>query len=137
MAVVTPVLLVLALISYNVAMFACAVARFDRVAPDVVVAHGVSPAGEEGLDMPDAVRTALERAMEGHDVEIEVEILKDAGESDSMLSLVAAPVAYRCTMKYKPWPAGLSVAGVRLGAPAWLVHEREVTVDPWRSGVVM
>ena len=39
MAVVTPVLLVLALIVYNVMIFASAVARFDRVVPDIVLAH--------------------------------------------------------------------------------------------------
>ena len=39
MAVVTPVLLVLALIAYNVMIFAGAVARFDRVVPDIVLAH--------------------------------------------------------------------------------------------------
>lgn len=41
MAVVTPVLLVLALIVYNVMIFAGAVARFDRVVPDIVLAHAV------------------------------------------------------------------------------------------------
>ena len=46
MAVVAPVMLVLALIVYNVMMFVSATARFDRVAPDVVLAHGVAPAGD-------------------------------------------------------------------------------------------
>lgn len=45
MAVVTPVLLVLALIVYNVMVFAGAVARFDRVVPDIVLAHAVAPSG--------------------------------------------------------------------------------------------
>ena len=40
-------------------------------------------------------------------------------------------------MRYEPWPSSLSVAGVSLGAPAKLSHERAVTVDPWRPGVVM
>ena len=46
MAVVTPVLLVLALIVYNVMIFASAVARFDRVVPDIVLAHAVASEGE-------------------------------------------------------------------------------------------
>ena len=46
MAVVTPVLLVLALIVYNVMTFASAVARFDRVVPDIVLAHAVASEGE-------------------------------------------------------------------------------------------
>ena len=44
---------------------------------------------------------------------------------------------YTCTMRYEPWPSSLSIAGVSLGAPAKLSHERAVTVDPWRPGVVM
>lgn len=45
MAVVTPVLLVLALIVYNVMIFASAAARFDRVVPDIVLAHAVASEG--------------------------------------------------------------------------------------------
>lgn len=39
MAVVVPVLLVLALIVYNIMLFVAATARFDRIAPDIVAAH--------------------------------------------------------------------------------------------------
>ena len=46
MAMIVPVLLVLALIVYNVMIFAGAVARFDRVVPDIVLAHAVAPDGE-------------------------------------------------------------------------------------------
>ena len=45
MTVVTPVLLVLALIVYNVMIFASAVTRFDRVVPDIVLAHAVASEG--------------------------------------------------------------------------------------------
>lgn len=53
-AVVTPVLLVLALIVYNVMIYASAVARFDRVVPDIVLAHAVAPSGRatKALSMP-------------------------------------------------------------------------------------
>ena len=44
---------------------------------------------------------------------------------------------YTCTMHYEPWPSSLSIAGISLGAPAQLSHERAVTIDPWRPGVVM
>ena len=56
MAIVAPVLIVLALVAYNAMMFASAVARFDRVAPDVVLAHAVSPVGDGGAD---AARTVV------------------------------------------------------------------------------
>ena len=47
LAVVAPVLVVLALISYNMMVFVSATARFDRVAPDIVLAHGSSPPTSE------------------------------------------------------------------------------------------
>ena len=53
-----------------------------------------------------------------------------------MLALIGSLRTYRCVMRYRPWPSGLTIAGVELGAPAFLTHERVVTVDPWRSGVV-
>lgn len=137
-AIVAPVLIVLALIVYNLMLFASACARFDRIAPDIVVAHAVSPAGEDaGSASTETVRRELEAAMDGYDVEVSVEV--DAGGEDggSMLSLVGSLRTYTCTIKMAPHPGGLSIAGVDLGAPAMLVHERSVTIDPWRPGVVV
>ena len=59
MAVVAPVMIILALIVYNLMQFACAVARFDRVAPDIVLAQGVSPQGDATLGKTATVETAL------------------------------------------------------------------------------
>ncbi len=73
-AVVTPVLLVLALIVYNVMIFASAVARFDRVVPDIVLAHAVAPSGEgdeSSVDASATVRTQILNAMEGYDLQID------------------------------------------------------------------
>lgn len=144
MAVVTPVLLVLALIVYNVMIFASAVARFDRVVPDIVLAHAVASEGEGDESSADAsatVQTQILNAMEGydlHDLQIEVSSEQGAEASDGgLLSLSGTFRTYTCTMHYEPWPTSLSIAGVPLGAPTTLSHERAVTVDPWRPGVVM
>ena len=142
-AVVIPVLVVLALIVYNLGLFAAAVARFDRVAPDVVIAHAVSPAGAEGSDAgregaAATVERELERAMEGMRVEVSV-TREVAGASDdgSVLALVGALHTYRCEMRFDPWPGDFQIAGVRFGVPDILRHERSVTIDPWRPGVVV
>ena len=84
MAVVAPVMLVVALIVYNVMVFAAAAARFDRVAPDIVLAHGVAPTGDAtgALSMAGSasnVEERLERAMDGYDVEVDVEAAEQAG----------------------------------------------------------
>lgn len=142
MAVVTPVLIVLALIVYNVMLFSSAVARFDRVAPDIVLAQAVSPVGSEGADAGSVaageVASQLEDAMAGYDVEIEVSCESaSGGDGTSLLSMVGSLHTYRCVMRMRPWPTGVSIAGVSLGAPAFLTHERPVTIDPWRPGVIV
>ena len=141
MAVVTPVLLVLALIVYNVMIFAGAVARFDRVVPDIVLAHAVSPGGEGDDSVVDAsatVQAQIQDAMEGYELQIEVSSEQGTAATDGgLLSLSGTFRTYTCTMRYEPWPGSLSIAGFSLGAPAMLTHERAVTVDPWRPGVVM
>lgn len=141
MAVVAPVLLVLALIVYNVMLFVAATARFDRVAPDIVIAQAVSPSSSEEVLSRDAtaeIREQLETAMTGYDVEVEVACIEGGSTSDdALLSLVGGLRTYRCTLRMVPWPGAWSIAGVNLGAPVALSHERDVTVDPWRPGVVM
>ena len=76
MAVVAPVMIVLGLIVYNLMTFLAATARFDRVAPDIVLVHGCAPSGAEelpaGEGMASTVRAQLEQAMGEYDVEIEV-----------------------------------------------------------------
>ena len=135
MAVVTPVLLVLALIAYNVMIFAGAAARFDRVV------HAVAPGGEgdeSSIDASATVQAQIQDAMEGYDLQVEVSSEQGTASSDGgLLSLSGTFRTYTCTMHYEPWPSSLSIAGVSLGAPAVLSHERAVTVDPWRPGVVM
>lgn len=141
MAIVTPVLIVLALISCNLMIFAAAVARFDRVVPDIVLAHAVSPAGMTGAaggeDATATVADQIGQAMAGYDVEITVERSVGSGEDGGMLALVGALHTYRCTMSYTPWPGALSIAGVNIGSPLALKHVRETVLDPWRPGVVM
>lgn len=139
-AVVAPVLIVLALAVYNVMTFVSATARFDRVAPDIVIAHAVSPEGDGTGSLVDAserIKGHLEKAMGNYGVEIEVTGEDgDGTRGDGLISLDVGLRTYTCTMKFKPWPTDLTIAGVPLGAPAFLTHERAVTVDPWRPGVV-
>lgn len=139
MAVVAPVLIVLALIVYNIMLFVSATARFDRVVPDIVIAQAVSPAGEStAADVTERIAEQVEGAMGGYDVEVEIACdgEGEAGEG-ALLSLVGGLRTYRCTMRMRTWPGALSIAGVEMGAPVELSHTRKVVIDPWRPGVVM
>ena len=137
MAVVAPVMIILALIVYNLMQFACAVARFDRVAPDVVLAQGVSPQGDATLGKTAAVEFALQEAMDPYPVRVTVTNEADDVAGTELLSLVAAPQRCHCEMTFEPWPQNIMIAGVALGSPLQLSHERIVVIDPWRPGVVL
>lgn len=141
MAIVAPVLIVLALISYNLMVFLSAVARFDRVAPDIVIAQGVSPGADDDgnvvTDASELIEDALEDAMASYGVDIEVELEDDGDGDGSAFELVGSLKTYTCTMSYEPWPTSFTIAGIDLGSPVSLSHERAVTIDPWRSGVVL
>ena len=97
MAMITPVLLVLALIVYNVMIFAGAVARFDRVVPDIVLAHAVSPGGEGDDSVVDAsatVQAQIRDAMEGYELEIEVSSEQGAAATDGGLLSLSGTFLY-------------------------------------------
>lgn len=138
-AVVLPVMIALAIICFNLMRFTAAVARFDRLAPDVVLAHGASPEGD-GPSLAETCRVVereLERAMGDGSVEIEVAARREDAGVEGLLSLAGSIDVYSCTMAYRPWPGGFVIAGVDAGAPPRLEHEREVAIDPWRPGVVL
>lgn len=138
MAVVLPVLLVLGLITSNLMRFAVAVARFDRVAPDIVVAQGISPEGDGGAGQAalEAVRGELATAMEGYGVDVEVTVEDRGFGSEETFSLAPLTRSFTCSMAMTPWPSVVEIAGVSLGAPTRLRHERTMIVDPWKPGVV-
>ena len=64
LAVLVPVIVAVALAVANVLQFAELVSRFDRVAPDAVVLHGVSASGVSSeLAGVAEVKSAIEQAM--------------------------------------------------------------------------
>lgn len=136
LAVVLPVAIVVAIAAVNLMLFVESCAVFDRVARDAVLTEGVSPAGEQ----TDAAAVAgvaanIESAL-GRERTCRVRVtcarLGGAGPAGTSPLLTR----FRCVLEYRPWPGGLSVSGVSLGAPVVLTHELEVTVDRYRSAIV-
>ena len=141
LAVVAPVMIVVALVAWNLLLFMEACARFDRVVPDVVVALAVSPAGEdaESGDQAHQVSEALREAMEGTGVEVTVEATSAwSAPSGQGLGFSFAPhlTRYVCTMRFTPRPSSIAVAGVDAAAPPQLTHVRTFTIDRYRPGVL-
>ena len=148
MAVVTPVMIVVAVVVANLVSFIAACARFDRVAPDAVMACAVSPAGEaiESGAQEHEVAQAIEGAMRPIarvTVEVTAQTAWEAyeegrGDNDPSVGFSFAPhlTRYVCTLTYRPWPSALSIAGVDAGVPGELRHECAFTIDRYRPGVL-
>ncbi len=139
MALLIPVIVAVALVALNIMRFAELCARFDRIAPDAVLAHGVSPAGSSGeLAGVDAVKEAIEEGMGSLacEVEVSVEDLSLGGSGGTVLTLAAGTTRFTCTLGYTPWPSSLSIAGVGFRLPAVAKHERSIVVDRWKAAIV-
>lgn len=139
LAVIVPVIIVVAIICLNLMWFMEAASRFDRLAGDVVLAVAVSPASGQGGSQEHAVTQALQESMSGlRGVTVNVSAKTLWGDVSSGLGFTMAPhlTRYECTMYYAPWPSSLTVAGVQAGVPARLEHVKSITVDRYRSGVI-
>ena len=142
LAVMLPVGIVVALIVYNLCRFVEACATFDRVAPDAVVAHGVSPAGEQSaLSSAGQVKAGIEQALDMRSCEVDVTVSgpPDAAAGIGGLTFPLSPLltTYTCTLRYRPWPSGFVMAGVAFRPPVALVHVRTLVIDRYRPGVVV
>jgi predicted small integral membrane protein len=145
LAVVAPVIIVVAIIAFNLMQFLGAVSRFDRVAPDAVMSQAVSPSGDvqQAGDQCSVVREAILEAM-GNAPNIEVTVSEqtawEAGkdDEDALLGFSFAPhlTRYACVLTFHPWPSSLTVAGIDASIPVCLTHERSFTVDRFSPGVL-
>ena len=140
LAVLMPVIVVVALVVYNLARFVGYCATFDRVSLDAVLAQGVSPAGDQTeLVAREAVRDAITRSLDAYGT-CEVEVAAEpAWQGGGNASLTTSPLLtrFRCTLLFRPWPRSFSIAGVAFDMPLALRHERALVVDRFRSGVVV
>lgn len=139
LAVLIPVAIVVGLAVHNLARFACLCAEFDRVAANAVLCQGVSPSGApSAVASVSQVQSAIEATLgaDGRTFDVRAERLGLAGMRGS-LSLSPLLTRFTCTMRVRPWPSSLVIAGVSLDAPVALVHRRTLVVDRYRPGVVM
>lgn len=140
LAVVAPVVVVVALVVVNLMGFVEACSAFDQAAPDAVVAHGVAPAGEQTqMSAVGEVQAALAESVgraQTCEVEVRAETV-DAGESSTLFVISPLLTRYVCTLTFHPWPTRLRLPGITLEAPLALTHERELVVDRYRPGVVL
>ena len=140
-AIMHPVLVVLAFVMANLMLFVEACVAFDRIAYDAVVTQGVSPAGEQTVESAEgAVESCIADAL-GREGTCEVEVsARDVGRvggGEATFSVAPTLTTYECSLTFRPWGSGFSVAGASFSPPVELTHVRELTVDRFRPGVVV
>lgn len=138
LAVLVPVIVAVALVVANVLQFAELVSRFDRVAPDAVVLHGVSASGVSSeLAGVAEVKSAIEQAMGEMPCEVAVRAEPISGDcSEARIDLAAGTTRFVCELGYRPWPSSVQIAGVGFELPAIVRHQRSFVVDRFRAAVV-
>jgi len=119
-----------------------ACAAFDRVAQDAVIAHGVAPAGTQSdIVAVGEVEECIEAALDAESCEVSVSASNDTSQG-GVLGGIEVPISplfttFTCTLTFTPWPASFVIAGVSFDNPGKLTHERRITVDRYRPGVVV
>ena len=140
-ALTLPALIVLAFVVANLAAFVEASFAFEQIARDAVVAHGVSPAGEQTeASGATQVREAIEGSL-GREatcsVEVRTEDIGRFGGGATTFAIAPHLTRYVCTLHFRPWPSSFVIAGVGFEPPALLSHECSLVVDRYRPGVVI
>lgn len=127
LAVALPVMLVVALVSYNALFFFSECARFDRLARNAVRIYAVSPAYGQGVQQRAAsVESAVNEALASDNLKCFVTVSSSSGFE-----------CYEATLEYRPTLFGMSlrssVFGVELFA---LRHDASLKVSSYDAGVI-
>ena len=135
LAALMPVVIVVALTTYNLARYVALCATFDRVSYDAVIAQGVAPSGTQtSIVAAGEVGRCIESALDTPttcSVEVSAERVGMSGETRGLF------LSPRCTLVFRPWPSTFTIAGVAYDSPLALRHERALVVDRYRPGVVI
>lgn len=139
LACLMPVVLVMAIVAFNLVRFVEACALFDRVALDAVVMQGVAPDGEQSLvSSVSAVRASVEEAFSDmSSCEVAVRAVPLSTGADAGLAVNPLLTRFVCTLRFHPWPLAFSVAGIEARVPLALTHEKSIVIDRFRPGVVI
>lgn len=142
LAVLVPVVIVVALTVFNLMRYVSACSAFDRIAADAVIAQGVAPAGGAQLTAVSEVEQSISSALDMRSCTVSVQAESAAADSKTAGLGVGFPLSplltrFECTLSYTPWPSSLVIAGMTYKAPLQLQHTRTLVVDRYRGGVVV
>lgn len=128
LAVVLPVVIIVAVIAVNALTFFGACAAFDRVARQAICAWGAAPEASQSVDAAAAqVRSEVERAVGASNVTVSV---RTEGAPAGLTKFTAR-------LEYRPTLFGLGLRQEVFGVPLPpLVHEVALMVDAYKPGIL-
>lgn len=136
LAICIPVVIVVAIVIANAAWYMNLCAKFDRVALDMAIAHGVSPSGEQDLThAKQEIEAAIKDAMGEEVPDIKVEIVHIDAFGEGIFTISPSRVRIRCSMGFRPWPQRISLGFISAEMPEIAPHTREIVVDIGRLGL--
>ncbi len=129
LAVVIPVVIVVALVAVNAMVFFSQCAQFDRVARDAIRVCAAAPSsGQDGEQVAASVEAIVVEAMGVEGDVVEVTVLEDGAGLSS----------FEATLIYKPTLFGMGLADevFGVGFPE-LKHATTLVVDVYRPGMLL
>ena len=128
LAIVFPILIIVACVMVNALGFATECARFDRVSRNVVRTEATTLAIDED---DGAILARIKQTLEGHFVyDNESTDVTISGNQDSNLAFV-------CELQWSPTLFGLSFKDEIFGVKMFkLSHKNSLVIDPTRAGDV-
>ncbi len=144
LAVCTPVLLALAVVTVDLMVFLGDCVQFDRVSAESVRVMAMAPSegtyGDAGRDRAVCDQIAADMGEAGRlSFEVTSDDASDASDPagpdvPALLSMEPGLRRYTCTMRFVPWPLERGIFGVEVSG---LEHVRTYVLDPYRPGVVV
>ena len=138
LAVLMPVLLVVALLVINIASYIELSARFNRIARHAVTTFAVS-SGRSDRAVCSALEDEISRSLNSSQCSVEVTASPCSGDTPLGLALGGKSrlTKYICTMKMIPWPSHLVIAHSSYQLPITLDYSCSLIIDAFRLGVLL
>ena len=131
LAVMMPVLIIVAVMAVNAVTFFSECAAFDRIARNAIRIQAASPAyGQDAGESASLVRQTIDDAMQVSEKEyLDVDV-SVSGRADGKS-------AFRATLMFSPTLFGMGLKSSVFGVPLPKIeHATELVVEPYRPGML-
>ena len=129
LAVIIPIVLVVAIIVWQVMEYLVLCARFDRVTEDIIRVYAIeSPTARSSSSLCTDLASRIEEMMDTS-AHIRVRVAIDVDAANSIYDLLPTTVTYVCRLEFSPWPGTgrtIDIAGTSTGIIPMFTHTKKL-----------